>query len=350
MGMNGIQNLLTRNRKFARILNANPLTGTDHEEKERPLTRVLKSDIMTTDNNSLMKNVKSNYKTRFGKAYLGDTFELIKNIPDNSVNLIMTSPPFALRTKKEYGNVDPEKYVDWFMPFADEFFRVLTKDGSFVLDIGGGWNKGIPTRSLYQFELLIKLCKKFHLAEEFIWYNPARLPTPAEWVTIRRIRVKDAIDYIWWLSKTPNPKADNKKVLNPYSESMLNLLKNGYKAKLRPSGHNISKKFSVDNKGSIPANLLSIANTESNTKYLRLCGSHKLKPHPARYPAKLPEFFIKFLTDKKDLVFDPFAGSNVTGEVAEKLGRRWIAFELREDYLKSSKFRFDLSQKKLNTF
>lgn len=297
---------------------------------------------------NITDGLKAYYKTDSGKAFIGDALELIKKIPDNSIDLIMTSPPYGLRKKKEYGNADPEVYIKWFMPFAEEFFRVLKPTGSFVLNIGGGWEKGKPTRSLYHFELLIELCKKFHLAEEFIWNKPAALPTPAEWVTIRRIRVKDSIEYVWWLSKTPYPKADNRNVLQPYSDSMKSLLKHGYDAKTRPSGHKISEKFGIDNSGSIPPNFLSFSNTESNSYYLRMCKEHDVKIHPARFPLKLPEFFIKFLTSKGDIVLDPFAGSNVTGEAAENLGRRWLAFELSEEYLRGSKFRFDSDQKKLS--
>lgn len=297
----------------------------------------------------MMEDTTPFYETSFGKAYLGDALDLIKEIPDRSINLIVTSPPYGLIKKKEYGNIDSCDYIEWFIPFALEFHRVLTEDGSFVLNIGGGWEKGKPTRSLYQFELLLELCKTFHLAEEFIWHKPASLPTPAEWVTIRRIRVKDAIEYIWWLSKTPYPKADNRKVLQPYSDSMKLLLKNGYKAKKRPSGHNISEKFQVDNKGSIPPNFLSFSNTESNSYYLQMCKKHNIKPNPARFPLQIPDFFIKFLTDKDDIVLDPFAGSNVTGEASEKLKRNWIAFEIVEEYLEGSKFRFDCSQKHLNS-
>jgi site-specific DNA-methyltransferase (cytosine-N4-specific) len=285
------------------------------------------------------------YKTKCGLAYLGDAIELFDIFEDGTVDLIMTSPPFALRRKKEYGNVDAEKYIEWFLPFAEKFYDILKPNGSLVIDIGGSWIPRKPVRSLYHYELLLALCKmpvrKFYLAQEFFWYNPARLPTPAEWVNVRRERVKDAVDCIWWLSKDPHPKANNRKVLQPYSDSMQGLLKRGYKAKLRPSGHDISTKFSRDNGGSIPPNLLEIANTESNSKYLRACRQFGLKPHPARYPAGVPEFFIKFLTEPNDFVLDPFAGSNVTGEVAEKLNRRWIAFELIEDYLKGSRFRFE---------
>lgn len=282
------------------------------------------------------------YSTRLGTAYLGDSLAALKGLKGESVDLVMTSPPFALRRKKEYGNVDAERYVEWFLPFARELKRVLKQDGSLVIDIGGAWNVGVPTRALYQYRLLLALCDQigFHLAQDFFWYNPARLPSPAEWVTVRRIRVKDAVNHVWWLSKTPWPKASNKSVLQPYSASMLDLLENGYKAKLRPSGHDISENFNRNNGGAIPPNLLSIANTESNSYYLTACRKASIKPHPARYPRDLPEFFIKLLTNKDDLVLDPYAGSNVTGEAAERLGRRWIAVELREDYLRGSAFRF----------
>lgn len=255
----------------------------------------------------------------------------------------MTSPPFALTRKKEYGNESAEKYVNWFLPFAYEFKRVLTQNGSFVIDLGGAYLPGNPVRSIYQYELLIHLCKEvgFFLAQEFYHYNPARLPTPAEWVTVRRIRVKDSVNVVWWLSKTENPKADNRKVLKPYSESMKQLLKNGYKAKLRPSGHDISTKFQKDNSGAIPPNLIEAANTESNSVYLRKCKEVGIKPHPARFPAMFAEFFVNFLTDENDLVLDPFAGSNTTGFVAENLQRRWISFELNEEYLTGSQYRFE---------
>jgi site-specific DNA-methyltransferase (cytosine-N4-specific) len=298
-------------------------------------------------NNEPMKNTKPYYKTILGKAFQGDTLKLIKDIPDNSVNLIVTSPPYGLRDKKEYGNADAEVYVNWFMPFAKEFHRILTPDGSFVLNIGGSWEIGKPTRSLYQFQLLLELCKTFNLAQEFVWTKPAAIPTPAQWVTVKRIRVKDAVEYVWWFSKTPYPKADNRKVLQPYSEAMKSLIKNGYRVKKRPSGYNITKNFSIDNGGSIPPNFLTFGSQESNSYYIRMCNQHNIKIHPARYPLKLPEFFIKFLTDEGDTILDPFAGSNITGEAAEKHKRKWLAFELSEEYLKGSKFRFNLSQKRL---
>lgn len=283
------------------------------------------------------------YRTPMGNAYLGDSLQFMKQIEDESVDLVLTSPPFALKRKKEYGNEDEDKYVEWFMSFAPQLHRMLRAEGSFVLDLGGAYMPGFPVRSIYQFELLVRLVREagFYLAQEFFHYNPARLPAPAEWVNVRRIRVKDSINIVWWLSKSQNPKADNRKVLKPYSDSMKGLLKNGYKAKLRPSGHDISEKFSRDNGGAIPPNLLELANTDSNSAYQKACRDAGLKVHPARFPPGFAEFFIKFLTSDGDMVYDPFGGSNTTGYVAEILGRRWITSELSQEYLEGSIFRFD---------
>lgn len=290
------------------------------------------------------------FKTKLGTIYHGDSLELIcERLKDRSLDLIMTSPPFGLVRKKRYGNVDSNEYVDWFRQFGKEFRRILKDSGSLVIDIGGAWIPGLPTRSLYHYELLIMLCKEFgfHLAQEFHWWNPSKLPTPAEWVNVRRIRVKDAINNIWWLSPTPWPKASNRRVLAPYSDSMKTLLKIGYKAKLRPSGHDISEKFSINNGASIPPNLIALPNTESNSHYLRYCKEHNLTQHPARFPSDLPEFFIRMTTDPGDIVFDPFAGSCVTGEVAERLKRKWICCELLEEYLKGAVGRFEKVKEEL---
>lgn len=293
--------------------------------------------------NAMNGSVRLFYKTKLGSMYLGDSLRILAgHIKPSSVNLIMTSPPFGLVRKKSYGNVDADKYVEWFRPFGEAFRRVLKDNGSLVIDIGGAWIPGQPTRSLYHYELLIMLCKEFgfHLAQEFFWWNPSRLPTPAEWVTVRRIRVKDAINCVWWLSPTPWPRASNRRALSPYSDAMKGLLKNGYRAKLRPSGHDISEKFAIDNGAAIPPNLIAIPNTESNSYYLRYCSERGLQPHPARFPAELPEYFIRMLTDLGDMIVDPFAGSCVTGEVAERLKRRWLCGEIVEDYLKGALGRF----------
>lgn len=282
-------------------------------------------------------------ETDHGRVFHGDSLGLLhKTLKESSVDLIMTSPPFGLVRKKSYGNEDADRYIEWFRPFAQGMRRVLKEKGSLVIDIGGAWKPGTPTRSLYHFELLITLCREygFHLCQEHYWWNPAKLPTPAEWVNVRRVRVKDAVNCIWWLSKTAWPKASNKRILAPYSDSMKALLTNGYTPKLRPSGHDISDKFGKDNGGSVPPNLLALANTESNGTYQEYCRANNLPVHPARFPSRIPEYFIRMLTDERDLVVDPFGGSCVTGEVAESLNRKWVCCELDEDYLKGAMSRF----------
>jgi len=294
------------------------------------------------------------YKTRYGAAYLGDSKDLLKHIPDDSIDLVITSPPFALLRKKSYGNKDQAEYVDWLCGFGREVHRVLRETGSFVLDLGGAYQRGVPVRSLYQYRVLLKMCDEvgFFLAEEFFWHNPAKLPSPIEWVNKRKLRAKDSVNTIWWFSKTEWPKADVTKVLVPYSERMKTLLKDPekfYRPKDRPSGHDISNGFGTRNGGAIPPNLLQIPNTESNSSYLRLAKMVGLNGHPARFPLALPEFFVKFLTDDGDLVLDIFAGSNTTGKAAERFGRRWIAMELDADYVAGSALRFmdDLSERKV---
>ncbi len=291
---------------------------------------------------SLMGSDPPTYETDLGAAYLGDAAQLLAKLPDNSINVVMTSPPYALHFKKEYGNVDKQDYVEWFRVFGEQIFRVLRPDGSFVLNIGGSYNAGAPTRSLYHFKVLLMLCEEvgFSLAQECFWFNPAKLPTPAEWVNVRRMRVKDSVEYIWWLSKSAWPKADNRQVLAEYSGDMKRLIERGFRSKVRPSGHVITQKFGRDRGGAIPTNLIDRGNNESNSEYIRACAAEGYKAHPARFPRALPEFFIKLLTEPLDVVVDPFGGSNMTGAVAEELGRRWLAFELRPDYLLSSRVRF----------
>lgn len=290
----------------------------------------------------LLPNRHPLYETSYGAAYLGDSSALLASLPAESVNLVITSPPYALHFKKEYGNVDKADYVEWLRPFGEEIYRALAPDGSFVLNIGGSYNQGSPTRSLYHFKVLLMLCEEvgFRLAQECFWYNPAKLPTPAEWVNVRRLRIKDSVEYVWWLSKTDWPKADNSRVLVDYSNDMKRLLSRGYRPKRRPSGHVITTKFLQDRGGSIPSNLIERGNNESNSNYIRDSAEAGFKAHPARFPRALPEFFTRLLTNVGDLVVDPFAGSNMTGAVAENLHRRWLAFEIRQDYLDGSKVRF----------
>jgi site-specific DNA-methyltransferase (cytosine-N4-specific) len=286
------------------------------------------------------------YKTSYGSMFCIDSLEFMRMLPEDMIDLVITSPPYALHYKKEYGNANQEDYLSWFLPFAQEIKRILKPSGSFVLNLGGAWQPGKPIRSLYHYHVLLALVEEigFDLAQEFFWFNPAKMPAPAEWVNVRRIRVKDSVEYIFWLVKDPMAKADNRNVLQPYSKDMKRLIKRGVKQTTRPSGHVINSSFASDHGGSIASNLIQCGNNESNSTYIKNCKAAGIKIHPARFPADIPKFFIEFLSESDDIVLDPFAGSNTTGYIAESLLRKWLSIEIRDDYANESKLRFGIAQ------
>lgn len=285
------------------------------------------------------------YRTPLGVAAVGDSLDVLAELAPESVDLVVTSPPFALLRQKSYGNAEQGEYVDWLCRFAPLVHRVLKPSGSYVLDLGGSYQRGRPIRSLCPFRVLLRHVDDygFHLAEEFFWHNPSKLPSPIEWVNKRKIRAKDTVNCLWWLSKTDAPKANVSRVLVPYSARMKTLLRDPeafYTPKDRPSGHAVSSGFAKDNGGAIPSNLLQIPNTESNSTYLRLCKALGVEGHPARFPVGVPEFFIKFLTEEGDTVVDIFGGSGTTGDAAERLGRRWLTVDIDEGFVRGSALRF----------
>lgn len=287
------------------------------------------------------------YCTKNGIMYTGDCKEILEQNRDSlegKVNLIFTSPPFPLNRAKKYGNMTGEEYLEWIANLAVFLRSFLTPDGSIVIELGNAWDSGLPTHSTLPMEALLEFKRRgnFHLCQEFIYYNPAKLPAPVEWVNKKRIRVKDSFTRIWWLSTTSNPKADNRQILEEYSLQMKKLIKSGkYNAGKRPSEYNIgNESFLNDNGGAIPSNVIIASNTNSNDKYIKYCKEYNFEIHPARMPKELPTFFIKFLTKEDDLILDPFSGSNTTGFIAETLGRNWVSIEANQEYVKSSIGRF----------
>lgn len=301
------------------------------------------------------------YRTQFGKMFQSRIEDALENEAlldvKGKINLIVTSPPFPLVRKKKYGNETGEAYLQWLEALASPLADLLTDDGSIVIEIGNAWEPGVPVMSTLPLEALLafKRSAKLHLCQHVICHNPARLPSPAAWVNIKRSRLKDSFTHVWWLSKSPEPKADNRRVLNPYSKDMLKLLKSQkYNAGSRPSGHVISESgFLKDHGGAISPNVLSLSDEEGpesllkfsgtmwDAKYREYCKQKGISAHPARMQPSLSAFFIQFLTDQGDLVFDPFAGSNTTGSVAESLGRKWIGVEASMEYAVGSIGRFD---------
>src|SRR5438270_8324841 len=289
----------------------------------------------------LDSKIRASYRTDSGVMYLGRAEAFLRSFRAErlagKVQLIFTSPPFPLNRKKAYGNLRGDIYAQWLAGFASSFKKLLTPTGSIVIELGNAWESGKPIMSVLALEALLKFLKrgKLNLAQQFICYNPARLPSPAQWVNVERIRLKDAYTHVWWMSPVERPSANNRNVLKPYSASMNGLLKSGkYNSGKRPSQHNIGKSsFLTNNGGAIPSNVITISNTSNGDRYQTYCRNNKLQLHPARMPIGLPEFFIKLLTEQGDGVLGPFAGSNTTGAVAQALKRRWISIEPDANYV-----------------
>lgn len=330
------------------------MARSEREVPHHPLKRLKKRD-----------SIRAEYSTKLGAALVGKSEALLAGDLGRElkgkVQLVFSSPPFPLNRKKKYGNLEGAAFKAWLESYAQVLRDLLTPDGSIVLEMGNAWEPRMPVMSTLAMETLLafKTAANLYLCQEFIWFNNAKLPTPAQWVTVKRYRVKDAFTRLWWMSPTAYPKADTRRVLAPYSGSMRALLRAGkYNSGKRPSEHVIgAKSFLVDHGGAIPPNVLTMksekellgntlnnvlvgSNTKNGDPYQRYCKLTGQIPHPARMPVGLANFFINLCTDKGDLVFDPFAGSNTTGASSEQLGRRWLTVEANPTYAAAGIGRF----------
>ena len=339
--------------------NASGASQTPHQSQEPSLKQFSSRAPSPSHLASVAGRGALAYRTNLGTSLIGDSENLLRGevgaALKGKVQLVFTSPPFPLNRKKKYDNRQGEEFRNWLAGFGPLLGDLLTPTGSIVIEMGNAWEPGHPVMSTLAIESLLELKRVggFFLCQEFIWHNPARIPSPAQWVTVERIRVKDSFTRFWWLSRTERPKADNCKVLIPYSDAMKALLRRRqYNAGGRPSEHHIGvTSFLKDNGGAIPpsvlgagdpasTNLLSIANTGADRLYATFCSGEGYAPHPARMPRQLPEFFLKLCTDEGDLVCDPFGGSNTSGAVSEELKRRWVSMEVDANYAHSGIVRF----------
>lgn len=250
---------------------------------------------------------------------LGDSLELTKKIPDNSVDLIFTSPPYADQRASTYGGIKPDKYVEWFEPYGKEFKRILKNDGSFVLNIKEKVVGG--QRHTYVIELILMMKQLGWLwTEEYMWHK--RNSFPGKWPN----RFRDGWERLIHFNLDKNFKMNQDSVMVPvgdWSSSRLKKLSDTDKRRDESRvgsgfGKNISNWVGRDLV--YPNNVLHLA-TE--------CGN---RSHSAAFPEQLPEWFIKLFTNEGDLVFDPFVGSGTTCRVAKKMNRHSIGFEIKPEY------------------
>lgn len=287
------------------------------------------------------------FRTAQGCAICADSRDVLARMPDDSIDLIVTSPPYLLQAGKKgrannsYTNItDETSYLDWFLGFCRSAKPKLKETGSLVVNLGNSWAKGRPVQSLYPYRFILGVCDLgYVLCQEVIWYSRSTLPK-SEYVTVWQERAKDAWEHCFWLAKADRPKAHMGAARTPYSESQLRDLRRHKGAELeprhavnRPGGSSSSNHMDIDHGGALPTTVLEVSRGESTSTYIRSLRRLGLPLHPARFPEGVPSWFIKVLTDPDDLVVDIFGGSSTTGHAAETLGRRWVTIDTDPRYV-----------------
>lgn len=264
----------------------------------------------------------------------GDCQEVLKHFPDNSIDLIFTSPPYADQRHKTYGGVSPDEYIDWFLPKAEQFFRVLKPTGTFVLNIKERVVNG--ERHTYVIELILKLREQGWLwTEEFIWHK--KNSYPGKWPN----RFRDNWERLIQFNKQKKFKMNQEAVMVPVGdwakERLVKLTKNDKIRDESRVGSGFGKNVSnwLERKMVYPTNVIHLATECSN------------RSHSATFPTALPTWFIELFTDVNDVVLDPFVGSGTTALAASQLGRRYVGIDINKDYIELSQKRTHSVQIKL---
>ena len=260
------------------------------------------------------------------ELFNGDSLQVLKGIEDNSVDLIVTSPPYSDQRKSTYGGIHPDKYVEWFLPISAELLRVLKPTGSFILNIKEKVYDG--ERHTYVIELILAMRKQGWLwTEEYMWHKKNSFP--GKWPN----RLRDAWERLLHFNKDKkfNMYQDEVKIpIGDWSKTRLKNLSETDKTRDESKvGSGFGKKIEnwVGKEMVLPDNVLYIATESGN------------KSHSAAYPEGLPEWFIKLFTQENDVVLDPFLGSGTTCKVALELGRNSVGIELNEEYYKQTEER-----------
>lgn len=260
--------------------------------------------------------------------YLGDSKEILRQLPDNSIDLIFTSPPYADQRKNTYGGIHPNKYVDWFLPISEQLLRVLKPEGTFVLNIKEKVDKG--ERSTYVMELILAMRKQGWLwTEEFIWHKKNCFP--GKWPN----RFRDAWERLLQFNKAKHFNMYQEEVMVPMGDWAKTRLKNLSETDKKRDNSKVGSGFGknisnwVNRDMAYPSNVLHLA-TECNNKN-----------HSAAFPEELPEWFIKLFTKVNDTVLDPFMGSGTTNIVSQRMRRNSIGIEIMPEYYEMVKSRIE---------
>lgn len=318
--------------------------GTLSDEGDEPVIPSYGRDVVDPGNRDAVLN-----RGFVGRFIAGDNLRIMRGMPSDSVDLVFTSPPYAdLRDYKVPGaSIKPDEYTEWFIERAFEIRRVLKPMGSFILNISDRVVDG--KQQLFVFEIVLRLCRElgFNLVRDYVWYNPSSPPNI--YSQGNHGRTKKSHEYCFWFSKGDTWKFHMDPIRKPYSKDMQKYLNgNGKGARSdnqRPSTYSFDcSKTWTDHGGSDPGSVIVLGNNASNDAFSKWCrdmGTH----HPARFPERLAEFFIKAGSDPGDIVLDPFSGSGTCAVVAQRLGRRWIGIDINEDYCDLSRRRMDAEWK-----
>ncbi|MBU4226034.1 MAG: site-specific DNA-methyltransferase [Chloroflexi bacterium] len=269
------------------------------------------------------------------KIFLGDCEEVLKEFPDNSIDLIFTSPPYADQRKKTYGGIKPDNYVDWFMPKAAQFLRVLKPTGTFVLNIKERVIGG--ERHTYVIELVLRMREQGWLwTEEFIWHK--KNSYPGKWPN----RFRDNWERLIQFNKSKHFSMYQEAVMVPigdWAKDRLASLSETDKTRDESKagsgfGKNVSNWLGRDKV--YPTNVIYMATECSN------------KNHSAAFPVDLPAWFIKLFTKPGDVILDPFIGSGSTAIAAIQLGRNYVGIDVNQEYADSARSRVSERQIQLS--
>ncbi len=296
------------------------------------------------------------FETANGEAIWADAVTAAGHLQDSSLNLIFSSPPYPILSGRSYGAFTDAELIELIVRCARDWKRALKDDGSLILNFRDVWQKGSPTRSLYQERLLLALCDdlKYHFVDRFIWKNPSHTPE-SPWVTIKKVRTNLDAESLFALSRTPNPKWDVRRVLVDAKPSTVSTYLRRYARGVTgtttgPSGQNTNfeEQMAAVAAGQtlkvIPRNVLEFSNADTKKVWRQALEKAGLPRHDAPMPLGLAEFFVKLTTEVGDLIYDPFGGSCTTGLAAENTGRRWMASDRSLAHILGAALRFPEAQ------